>query len=429
MEESLTVVVAESPAPARSQDDRPRTELELRVARFARAILLALGLAVVMASIAGAGLEGEGTQDDRLGGDFPAFYGAGGIVWSGDIDQLYDPVRQRTEQTELGLDGYLAFAYPPHVAAAYAPLSTLDFQVAYALHTLFMAAAFVGAVLVLSKPVPILGRWRWPLLAAGFTFYPLFTAVGGGQNAALTMFVFAVVWRGLHDDRPAVVGIAAGLLLYRPQYAIPLICLLLLSRQGRAVAWAVAVGVLTWACTAAVLGAGWVTTWFDEVVPFVERDAEVNASNSISILGFLQASWGADARPAVVIGALGAALVIIAMMWLWADPAQFSIAERMGALAIGVTLISPHTMFYDASLLLIAGVAMLHRAGGGFGQFDHATSLKVAALVWVGSLLHVLGDGIGATPLALVVFSCFVAFFYQVANHGVVRPHKELCDA
>ncbi len=423
------VVVTESPAPASSQDDRPRTEFELRVARFARAILLALGIAVLMASIAGAGIGGEGAQGDRLGGDFPAFYGAGGIVWSGDIDALYDPVRQRTEQAELGLDGYLAFAYPPHVAAAYAPLSTLDFQVAYAVHTMFMAAAFVGALLVLSGPVPLIARWRWPLMAAGFTFYPLVTAVGGGQNAALTVFMLALVWRGLHDDRPALVGIATGLLLYRPQYAIPLMGLLLLSRQGRALAWAVAVGALTWAGTAAVLGVSWVSTWFDEVVPFVERDAEVNASNSISILGFLQASWGADARPAIVIGALGAALVIIAMMWLWANPERFSIADRMGALAIGVLLISPHTMFYDASLVLVAGVAMLHRAGQGSRHVDHATAFKVAALVWVGSLLHVLGDGIGATPLALVVFSCFVAFFYQVSNHDSVRADMELSDA
>ncbi len=241
--------------------------------------------------------------------------------------------------------------------------------------------------------------------------------------------MLALVWRGLHDDRPALVGIATGLLLYRPQYAIPLMGLLLLSRQGRALAWAVAVGALTWAGTAAVLGVSWVSTWFDEVVPFVERDAEVNASNSISILGFLQASWGADARPAIVIGALGAALVIIAMMWLWANPERFSIADRMGALAIGVLLISPHTMFYDASLVLVAGVAMLHRAGQGSRHVDHATAFKVAALVWVGSLLHVLGDGIGATPLALVVFSCFVAFFYQVSNHDSVRADMELSDA
>lgn len=384
----------------------------------------------MFATIAGAGLGGgESAPEARLGGDFPAFYGAGSIVWSGDIDQLYDPLRQQGEQRDLGLDGYLAFAYAPHVAVVYAPLSSLDFQLAYALHTILMTAAFVAAMIVLAKPVPILQRWRWPLLAAGLTFYPLFTAVGGGQNAPLTFLLLATVWRGLDDDRPAVVGIAAGILLYRPQYALPLIGLLLLSRQGRAVAWATMVGALTWAATAAALGLGWVTTWFDQVVPFVERDAEVNASNSISILGFLQAAWGSDARPALVIGALGAALVIVAMMWLWVNPHRFSIGDRMGVLGIGVILISPHTMFYDASLVLLAGIAMLQRASASADPARLSAAVKVAVLVWFGALLHVLGDGIGATPLALVVFTCFVAFFYGVANRDMVRRDMELSHA
>ena len=431
MEKSMTsALVAEPTAAAPSHDDRPRTDVELRVARLSRAILLALGLALTIAVVAGAGLgDGDSSGGARLGGDFPAFYGAGSIVWSGDIDQLYDPIRQQAEQTELGLDGYLAFAYAPHVAAAYAPLSALDFQLAYAVHTLLMTAAFVAAVLVLSKPAPILRRWRWPLIAAGLTFYPLFAAIGGGQNAPLTMLLLALVWRGLEDDRPAIVGIAAGLLLYRPQYALGVVGLLVLSRQGRAVLWAVTVGVITWAVTAVALGVGWLSTWFDKVVPFVERDAEVNASNSISILGFLQAAWGADARPAVVVGALGAALVVIALMWLWANPNRFSIADRMGAMAIGVILISPHTMFYDASLVLLAGVAMLQRSVESADPDARTAAMKVAILVWFAALLHVLGDGIGATPLALVVFACFVAFYYEVSNRNVVRPDRELSHA
>jgi len=428
MENPATTVVADpyavvQPKTAAQVDaQRPLTDIEMRIARFSRALLFALGIAVAVASIAGAGIgDDQAPSGGRLGGDFPAFYGAGGIVRAGDIDQLYDPARQKQEQTDLGLDGYLAFAYPPHVAAVYAPLSALDFQFSYALHTLFMAAAVFGAVMVLSGPVAILGRWRWPLLAAGLSFYPMFTAVGGGQNAPLTMLLLALVWRGLYDDRAGLTGVAAGLLFYRPQYALAVIGLLLLSRQGRAVAWATVTGLLTWAATAAALGAGWVLVWFDEIIPFIERDAEVNASNSISILGFMQASWGAESRPAVVAGSLGAALVIVAMMWLWANPGRFSIADRMGALAIGVTLISPHTMFYDAGLLLLAGIALLHGAGSASGR---SAAVRVVALVWFAALLHILGDGIGATPLALVVFACFVAFFYRVANSS--EPHSDL---
>lgn len=411
--------------------DPPRSELELRVARLARAVLVALAVAVIVASISGAGLgsaDGSSTSDGRLGGDFPAFYAAGSIVYAGDVDELYDPARQEFEQLELGIDGYLAFAYPPHVAAAYAPLAALDFQAAYLVHTVFMALCFVGALMVLSRHVRLLVRWRWPLLAAGFTFYPLFTAVGGGQNAPLTMLLLALVWRGVQDDRPALMGIAAGLLLYRPQYALPVIGLLLLSRQGRAVAWATLVGALTWATTALLLGVGWVTTWFDQVIPFVERDAEVNAPNSISILGFLQAAWGADVTAAVAVGAVLAAGVVLVLMWLWANPSRFSIDSRMGALAIGVTLISPHTMFYDASLVVLAGIALLAAADRAPEAVAHQVAIgrtKVIALVWAAALLHVVSDGFGATPLALVVVACFVAFVIQAVHETASRSEVE----
>ena len=89
------------------------------------------------------------------GGDFPAFYGAARIVADGEIADLYDVEVQTEAQADLwGPDdpGVLYFAYPPHVAAAYGPLASLSYPVAYALHTLMMSA-FVLAALALAKPL------------------------------------------------------------------------------------------------------------------------------------------------------------------------------------------------------------------------------------------------------------------------------------
>ena len=386
--------------------------------KLARAVLLALALAVGLATISGAGIDESGAETSatataRLGGDFAAFYAAGSIVWAGDIDELYDPARQRAAQDDLGLDGYLAFAYPPHVAAAYAPLGALNFQVAYLIHTIFMALAFVVALRLLEKPVPMIATWRWPILAASFTFLPLATAVGGGQNAALSVLGMAVIWRALHDDREVVAGIAAGLLLFRPQYAIPLIGLFLLARHWRAVWAAIGTGLITWAATALVLGPVWVVDWLDEVVPFVERDAEVNASNSISILGFLQAAWSEN-DAVVLAGMAGAVAVVLTLSYLWLNPDRFTLANRMGAVAIGVTLISPHTMFYDASLLLIAAAAALAATS--------PAMVRVLAVTWGAALIHLLSGSLGATPLALVVVASFIAMVWHTINVG--QPHS-----
>lgn len=426
MEESSTLVAQNSDHLAASspsslsfvseQDASFRGE-EL-INKMSRAVLLALALAVILATAAGSGV-GEKANDassdgPRLGGDFAAFYAAGSIVWDGDIDDLYDPARQEAAQQDLGLDGYLAFAYPPHVAIAYAPLGALSFQTAYFAHTLAMAVAFLAAVQLLAPIVPLLARWRWPILAASFTFLPLITAIGGGQNAALSVLLLAAIWRLLHDDRELLAGLAVGLLIFRPQYAIPMLGLLVLAKHGRAVGSAVVTIACTWAVTAAIRGANWLPAWWEQVGPFVERDAEVNAANSISALGFLQAAWSADSVGAEALGVALAGLVVLALMYLWLYPARFSLAQRMGAAAIGIILISPHTMFYDASLVLVAGAALLAES--------QAMPVRLVGGVWALALSHLVADALGATPLAIVVGAVFIAWTWRLTHPTNTNP-------
>lgn len=412
-----------SDAPEGDVGDRTgRRGLHATSERMAKAVLIALALAIVMITAAAPGI-GEGAAvaegQSRLGGDFPAFFAAGSIVLEGDIDRLYDAERQQLAQENLGIDGYLAFAYPPHVAAAYSPLSALGFRAAYLLHTVAMAGALYTAIYLLGSAIASVRRWRWQIFAGALTFYPAITAVSGGQNAALSVLTVSTVWWALRQEREVIAGLAAGLLAFRPQYALPIIGLLVLSRHWRAVLTAVATIGVTWAVTAVRLGTGWLPTWADAVVPFVERDAEVNAANSISILGFLQAVWSPDAAPVVVVGAIGAGAVVVTLMWMWLRPQRFALSDRIGALAIGALLISPHTMFYDASLLLVAGAALLARHDEGRMTAPVGTCL---ALVWVLGWTQLFADGLGATPLAIVVAGCFIAFV--VTAKPAVHPQR-----
>ena len=223
----------------------------------------------------------------------------------------------------------------------------------------------------------------------------------------MSVLTLALVWWALRSNREALAGIAAGLLAFRPQYALPLIGLMFLAQHWRAVLASVITIAATWSGTAAMLGASWLPTWLDAVVPFVERDAEVNAENSISLLGFLQAVWSPEATPATVAGAIGAAVVVVTLMWMWWRHVHFQLSDRMGALAIGMLLISPHTQFYDASVLAIAGAALLVRYDEGQLKGNVAASL---AAVWLLGLSHIFADALGATPLAIVVVACFGLF-------------------
>ncbi|MEO7556587.1 MAG: hypothetical protein ABIV94_08290, partial [Acidimicrobiales bacterium] len=93
-----------------------------RVDRLALALLIALAAAFVITLAAGSG---SSTAAGRVGGDYPAFYGAGQRVADGDGHDLYDVDAQgRSQEGLYGEEvGYLAYVYPPPVAAFYAPLA------------------------------------------------------------------------------------------------------------------------------------------------------------------------------------------------------------------------------------------------------------------------------------------------------------------
>lgn len=380
---------------------------------YPRLLLGALGLALLIIVATG---DGSATAGGRVGGDYPAFYGAGSIVLDGDLDRLYDPAVQNDAQVDLLGDetGYLAFAYPPHVAVAYTPLAALPYRISYLVHTALMTGAVLAALALIRPMLGVVDRWYWVTAAAALSVFPVFRAVGAGQNTALTLLLIAVVWRALSDDRELIAGVAAGLLLFRPQYAIPIIGLLFIGGNRRAVAAAVSVAVGTWLANAALLGPGWFSGWLDEVGSFIETDAEVNAHNSVSWLGFGRAVLGPDAGTAVGgLLAIATAGVLVAMWW---RSDRFDLVTRIAATTVGVVLMSPHAMFYDAGLLVIPVLVAIDRGWLG---------VRAAAAFWALALGHLVAGELGATPLAILVgagFMIVLANSLTAPSDGPIEP-------
>ena len=119
-------------------------------------------------------------------------------------------------------------------------------------------------------------------------------------------------------------------------------------------------------------------------------------------------------------------MIVLVLVWLWWQPARFSLSNRMGALALGMILISPHTMFYDATMMLIAGAALLAGASGAGSLADPLQApraVRLIALVWVAALAHLVSEGIGATPLALVAVAAFGGFVWRVVMQDDNSTH------
>lgn len=376
--------------------DEERATL-LRPTVLSAAVLLALVVSFV-AVIAGA--DGASSLAGRVGGDFPAFYGAGSVVADGDLDELYNLERQAEAQAELLDDGgVLYFAYPPPVAAAYSVLTRLSYVSAYVVHTVLMAAAMAAAYWLVRPLLPSRRPDGVTVAAVTLTFVPAFMAVTLGQNSAILILLVAASWRLARDGRDELAGLALGLLLYKPQYAVPLIGLHLVRGRWRLVGTSGLVALAWWLVGVAMLGWAWTADWIDQVGDFTTLDAEVNGANAVSWLGIAEHLFGVGSTAALAVGgglvlATGSALVL-----LWWGRTDDQLALPMAAASVGILLTSPHAMFYDAGLLVltVAGLATFGRDG----------LARLVAIGWVLGALHPLKELVGFTPVALVVLGAF----------------------
>ena len=365
-----------------------------RLLLYSRAALFAVVAAFAISVL---GSTGADTVSGRLGGDFPAFYAAGSIAADGDWADLYDPDRQLAEQARLfpeSDDSFLYFAYPPHAAAAYRPFAAMDYRLAYALHSVAMAAAAVAAMALLRPMVPFVRRHFELVVTATLLFNPVLRAVTGGQNTALTLLAVAAVWRLVHDDEDVAAGLVVALLLYKPQVAVPLAGVLLLDRRWRAVASTAVGGVAVWGLGALLMGSSWLTTWWSEVRAFAELDADVNGHNAISWLGVAEHVLGAGSAAAYAVAAPLVVATVAAVSAVWLSP-RFDLATRFAVTAAGVLLMSPHAMFYDAGLLTITAVVALDRLG--------SRAAAAVGVVWAGSWLQMGAEALAFAPLFILM--------------------------
>ena len=221
--------------------------------------------------------------------------------------------------------------------------------------------------------------------------------ISGGQNTALTLLLLAAVWRALAEDREAWAGVAVALLLYRPQYALPMLGLLFLGRHWRAVGTACIGATIIYAINAALAGPGWISTWINGVRPLLKADAEVNAVNEIAPVGFLHAILGADSTIAMIVGGAISVGIGLTLSWLWWKQ-RLDLDSRFAVTAAGLMLLGFHTIYYDSSLALFAVLLMLDR---------QLIDVRVTMAIWAVGLIQLFKEPLGMSPLAPVVLAVF----------------------
>jgi hypothetical protein len=312
----------------------------------------------------------------RIGGDFPAFYGAGRLVAAGRTEALYDPAAQNAAQADLfpaGVAGRIHFPYPPYVAVAYVPLTWLPFKAAYAVQVVSMAAAVVWAIVLLGRAVPNLRASSAIAAAATLSCYPMFRAVLGGQNTSASLLCAAGAAAAMAGGNPLAAGIWSGAWLFKPQLALPVAIGLFLrsDRRDRFLGGFLLMAASYYAVGVVIAGWMWPGWWWREgVVPFAAADVAIDRGNAISIPALLSgtalqsASW---VGPVILL-----ALIFIAA---WRRLPAVWLAAATAAAAV---LASPHALYYDGGLAMLGLLA-----AAAWNPSQRAVAVATWALAWL----------------------------------------------
>jgi Glycosyltransferase family 87 len=314
-----------------------------------------LGIAVGFAIFVGTSEGLRTVHGGRLGGDFPAFYSAGRILNAGEARLLYDQATQRRTQQGLfpsGESGWLPFAYPPYVAVVYRPFAALPFVTAYVVYTLAMVGCCAGAVFFLSRLAPWCAGNRAFWLAAVLTFYPLFRAVVGGQNTAISLLCAAGVTFALQRGRYTQCGVWLGLWLFKPQFAAVVTGAIVVAGYGAVLPGLLLTAAVTYGVGAIVSGPEWPLTWYrDGVVPFLPANLSFDGHHALS-LRELTAQLG---HPGLALPASALLLALGVVAIRRSRPPALPLVAGATCVAL---LVSPHAMYYDGGLALLAVVAV-----------------------------------------------------------------------
>ena len=370
----------------------------LDAARVRRVAVACLLLYIVMIGVLFATANGTIDYKGRpLGTDFSQVWTAGTMVWDGRAAEVWNwPSHfavQREFHRSASVDLY-GWHYPPPFLLVAALLATVPYLAAL---FLWQAATLVPLACLAQR---YLGRRDgWLFVAAA----PVsFICIAHGHNGFLT----ALLLGGgliLLDKRPLAAGLLLGCLVYKPQFALLIPLLLLVTWQWRAIFGAALSSVALIAVTYAIWG--W-PVWqaFLDSLPLTRAVViEQGSTGWEKIMSPFSAvrSWGMAVGPAYLVQGAASAAAIGAALWLaWSGRPGL----RNAAATAAVLIATPYVLDYDFVVLLL-GIGFLWKDGEQHGWGDYEKSLL--ALAWIAPLVARNLAGLTLFPLGLLT-ACIV---------------------
>jgi hypothetical protein len=295
--------------------------------------------------------------------DFTIFYTAGTLLSEGAGHQLYDPqaqyrVQEKLDPKTLLRQGPLPYNHPPFEALIFLPLALLPYRWAFATWDLVNVVLLACVMLRLRRSLQVFQLISaWDLVLGSLAFFPVFACFLQGQDAILQLLLCALGFLALEGRADVIAGSWFALALFKFQFIVPLILLLLFWKRSR-----VALGFVPVSIGLVLVSAGLVGWKEFALYPaYVVRGSQAFVFGSVppelmANLRGLTMGWAWISKTLGVALAFSSSLLLFIFAAIWGRrntrPENLTL---LFSLAIAVSLlVGVHTNAHDYCLLVLS---------------------------------------------------------------------------
>jgi len=336
---------------------KTKMQPEVRPAAVACAVAAAVGMLLTAITLSAV----------TKGTDFFYYFCFSRLVALGHGAQIYDSRVLGAFQRHLASPirvpgGFIPNVYPPFFAVALAPLADLPYSISF-ISWLLLNCIALGLSLLYLERYARLGR-RGVILfrAAALASLPVVVASLLGQVSFLMLGLLCISMHALRTDRDRIAGVALGLTLIKPQYAVAFLLVLVIQRRYHSLAAFVATAAVLFVGPIFVLGWSIDTSYIQTLAHAASWGSSVGGftpSANRSLVGFTRLLF-----PAPIAAPLSIVLDLIALGVMGMAAVKSRSIELPFGIAVVVTLlVGQHVLIHDLTLLLIpAAIAWRFRA-------------------------------------------------------------------
>jgi hypothetical protein len=361
-----------------------------------------------------------------IAGDFIMFYSTGSIYRTNPF-MIYDYQTQNQTQQALVapsvLPGYNPYMNPPFVAPFFSLLTFISLHWALLIWTILAVLSVFLSVNLLLRLIPntdnIPGLSFVQLVIIVLSFFPFIEGLIAGQNHWLTLLLITGIVFFMFKEKWYLSGILAGLLIYKPQFALGFIILWFMWGKFKALI-SFAVIATSWVGLFALInGLDMYRTYIQLSQVFMDLPYIPGFPNYllVTFYGFLTSFFPHDTQS--VLSLLSQSLFVISalgLIWLAYKLRKEEMHGRIPAVVAALILpliATPYALLHDMVILIPAFVL--------WAIYSNSRNfIYISALVYLGTFFLTLLAAL--TKIALVslltigLFIAMVVWGFSIRN-------------